>query len=144
MPGRRDVCFAACENGSMFPRGLLVWCALLVLAVANGAVRETLITPRLGERAGHALSTLMLSAGILAVSWLTIGWLRPADPGGALALGGLWVALTLAFEFLAGHYAFKSPWSKLLADYNVLRGRIWILVVLTTGMAPWLAAYGLR
>ena len=48
----------------------------------------------------------------------------------------------LAFEFLAGHYVFGTPWSELLADYNVFRGRIWVLVLITTATAPWLAAQG--
>jgi hypothetical protein len=48
--------------------------------------------------------------------------------------------LTLAFEFLAGHYLFGAPWPQLLADYNVLRDRIWVLVLATTALAPWLTA----
>jgi hypothetical protein len=50
------------------------------------------------------------------------------------------VALTLAFEFLAGHYLFGNPWSRLLEDYDVFRGRIWILVLITTAVAPRLCA----
>jgi hypothetical protein len=49
------------------------------------------------------------------------------------------VVLVLAFEFLAGHYLFGTPWSELLADYNVMRGRIWPLVLVTTFVAPYLA-----
>ena len=123
----------------MAPRALAVWILLLGVAIANGALREMLLTPRLGDRAAHVLSTLMLSAAILAIAWLTIGWIGPAGPGDALLAGGLWAALTLAFEFLAGHYLFRNPWSKLLADYNVRRGRIWPLVLVTSLLAPWLA-----
>jgi hypothetical protein len=126
----------------MFLRAIAVWFVLLVVAVANGAAREGLIRPRLGERTGHAISTILLSAAILLVAWLTIGWLRPAAPLDALLIGGLWLALTVAFEFLGGHYLFGNPWSKLLADYNVLRGRIWVLVLVATVLAPLVAAYG--
>lgn len=44
--------------------------------------------------------------------------------------------LTLGFEFLAGHYLFGSSWEKLLADYNVARGRIWLLIPIVTLLAP--------
>jgi hypothetical protein len=44
--------------------------------------------------------------------------------------------LTLAFEFLAGHYLFGDPWERLLAEYNVARGRFWVLVPITTLLAP--------
>jgi hypothetical protein len=47
-----------------------------------------------------------------------------------------WLALAAAFEFLAGHHVFGKPWSRLIADYDVLHGRVWVLVVLTTVAAP--------
>jgi hypothetical protein len=50
------------------------------------------------------------------------------------------VALTLTFEVAAGRLSGK-PWSVILADYDVLRGRIWILVPIVTLFAPrWTAA----
>jgi hypothetical protein len=60
----------------------------------------------------------------------------------AFLVGLLWVVLTVAFEFLAGHYIFGNSWETLLADYNVFRGRVWLLVLLTNLLAPLLASYG--
>jgi hypothetical protein len=124
----------------MLKRALVVWFGLLVLAIANAGVREALITPSMGASAGHVISTITLCAAILLLSWLTIGWIRPRSSGGAWAIGGLWFGLTVAFEFLAGHYLFGNPWSRLLEDYNVFRGRVWVLVLLTTALAPFLCA----
>lgn len=121
----------------MLLRAIPIWLLILVLAVLNGGVREKLVRPRLGEYAGHVLSTVLLCGAILLVTWLTIPWMRPGSERGALALGGFWVLLTLAFEFLAGHYLFGSSWQKLLGDYDILRGRIWVLVLLVTLLAPW-------
>jgi hypothetical protein len=120
----------------MLTRALIVWLGLLIVAVANGAVREFAIVPRTGEIAGHVVSTLTLCAAILLLSWLTIGWVDPPSARDAWAVGALWLALTLAFELLAGHYVFGHPWSRLLDDYNVFRGRVWILVLVTTAVAP--------
>jgi hypothetical protein len=55
----------------------------------------------------------------------------------------VWLLLTVAFEFLAGHYLFGHAWDRLLADYNLAGGRIWVLVLATTMFAP-LAARWLR
>jgi hypothetical protein len=121
-------------------RALVVWLGLLVLAIANAGVREALITPSMGASAGHVISTITLCAAILVLSWLTIGWIRPRSSGDAWAIGGLWFGLTVAFEFLAGHYLFGNPWSRLLEDYNVFRGRVWVLVLLTTALAPFSCA----
>ncbi|HEU4647502.1 MAG TPA: hypothetical protein VFS33_00470 [Gemmatimonadales bacterium] len=120
----------------MIARALAIWLLLLVLAIANGGFREAVLIPRLGPDAAHRVSTLLLCALILLAVSLTIGWLRPTTLRSALTVGGLWVVLTLAFEFLAGHYLFGRPWEVLLADYDVRAGRIWVLVLIVTLLAP--------
>jgi hypothetical protein len=120
----------------MIGRGLVVWCLLVVLAVLNGWVRDTWLSPLLGDTVGRAISSLVLSGLILLATWLTIGWIDPSTAGQALAVGAIWLGLTLAFEFGAGHYAFGKSWGELLADYDLGRGRIWILVLIVTLVAP--------
>jgi hypothetical protein len=124
----------------LIPRALLVWLLLCLVAVANGTVRQFLLVPHVGAYAGHVISTLSLSLLILGVAWLSIGWIAPATPRQAWAVGALWVGATIAFEFLAGHYLFRNPWSKLLADYDVRQGRVWLLVLVATAVAPRWAA----
>ena len=61
-----------------------------------------------------------------------------------LALFGLiWLALTVVFEFLFGHYVVGHPWSRLLHDYNILQGRVWALVLIWTAVVPYVI-YRLR
>lgn len=124
----------------MILRAIVIWLGLMILAVANGLLREAVIRPRTGELTGHIISTLILCVLILAVALLSIGWIGPSNARQAFEVGVLWLLLTLTFEFLAGHYVFGNPWEKILADYNVLRGRIWVLIPITTLLAPWLAA----
>jgi hypothetical protein len=50
------------------------------------------------------------------------------------------VLMTVAFEFLAGHYVFGSEWTALFADYNLFAGRVWLLVLVTSALAPLLTA----
>ena len=121
---------------SMISRTLAIWLLLLIVAVSNGAIREILITPRLGEQPAHIGSTAILCAAIILVAWFSISWIGPKSRPEALVVGIVWVALTVAFEFLAGHYAFGSSWEILIADYNVFRGRIWMLVLLVNLFAP--------
>jgi hypothetical protein len=124
----------------MLSRALAVWLGLLVLAVVNGAFREAVLVPRFAETAAHAISSLTLSAAILGLSWCAIRWMRPRSAADAWRIGAVWLALTLAFEFLAGHYVFGTPWPQLRADYDVLHGRLWVLVLVTTTVAPVIAA----
>jgi hypothetical protein len=121
-------------------RALAVWGLLLVLAVVNGAVRDTWLSPALGDTAGRALSSVLLALLILLATGMTIRWIAPTTPGQAMTVGALWVGLTLAFEFGVGHYGFGKSWAELLADYDLLRGRIWLLVLVTTFVAPLLTS----
>jgi hypothetical protein len=116
-------------------RAAVIWLAILVLASLNGAVRDLLVAPRIGDTIARALSTLILCGLVMWVAWASIRWLGPRSPGEALGLGFFWVALTLTFEFGAARLS-GEPWSVVLADYDVLRGRIWILVPILTFLAP--------
>jgi hypothetical protein len=117
-------------------RAVAVWASLLMLAVLNGGVRDTWLSPWLGDTLGRALSTVLLCALIILVTWWTIGWIRPVTARKALGVGALWLALTLAFEFGVGHYGFGKAWPELLADYDLRHGRIWIAVLVVTLLAP--------
>jgi hypothetical protein len=128
---------------AMLRRSLVVWLAILILAVLNGSARNAFLTPQVGEHAAHIVSTVMLCALITLLAWRTIRWVGPSARTDAVVIGALWVALTLSFEFLAGYYLFGSSWERLLADYNVLRGRVWPLVPLTAFFAP-VCAYHCR
>jgi hypothetical protein len=127
----------------MITRALLAWLALLLFAILNGALRQALLIPHLGERAGHIVSTLLLSAIILGAAWVLLPWIRTGTARDAWIVGALWLVLTVAFEFLGGHYLFGDPWVDLLAAYNVAQGQIWVLVLVSTLLAP-VVAYALR
>lgn len=126
--------------GTMAMKATAVWLLLAALAVANGGLRNAALTPRYGEHIGHVLSTIVLCFVIAVVSLAPVGWIGIRGPHSAYFIGVLWLLLTLCFEFLAGHYLFGSSWERLIADYNLARGRVWILVLLTTLYAPRLAA----
>lgn len=127
----------------MLTKAIAIWLVIMVLAVLNGAMRQGLLAPRFGQQAGHVISTISLCTLILVVAWLAVRWMGAASWRDAWLVGGVWLALTLAFEFLAGHYIFGEPWKKLLAAYDLLHGQIWLFVPLTTLVAPMLA-YWLR
>src|SRR5690242_8078333 len=117
-------------------RSTVIWLAILVVAIANGAFRQVVLIPRLGDLPGHVISTLALSAAVFLVTWIALGWIHPAAPGELWIVGGYWLLATAAFEFLGGHFLFGRPWEVLLADYRIQDGRIWMLVLVSTFLAP--------
>jgi hypothetical protein len=124
----------------MVLRSIAIWFALLGIAIGNGAARSAWISPRLGEYAGHVISTVVLCTCIASLTMASIRWIAPAGLWEAFLVGVLWVVLTVAFEFIGGHCLFGNPWPKLLADYDILHGRVWVLVLITNLLAPLWAA----
>jgi hypothetical protein len=120
----------------MIFRTVLIWFGLLIVATLNGGFREVLLVPRFGRGVGQALSTIMLSLLIAGLGWISLPWIAPQTRRDAWTIGVLWVVLTLAFEFIAGHFVFGKPWRELMADYDVLHGRIWVMVLIVTLMTP--------
>jgi hypothetical protein len=120
----------------MLLRAVLAWVGILVLAILNGGLRQGFLIPGLGESVGRILSPILLALLVAGAAWIAVPWIRPGTGREAWLVGVLWLVLTLAFEFLAGHYLFGNSWERLLAEYDVARGRLWILVPITTLVAP--------
>ena len=78
-------------------RSLVVWFLMLVLASVNGAIREALLIPMMGDVAGRAVSTLTLSGLVLLLTYLTIRWVHPRSRRETWIIGIVWVTWTLAF-----------------------------------------------
>jgi len=120
-------------------RASLAWVGILALAILNGAVREGLLVPRLGRTPGLVASGLLLSALVLLVAFATLRWIAPATRAQAWAVGALWLALTLGFEFGFGALVKHKPLHELLAAYRFADGNLWPLVLLVVLVAPALA-----
>jgi hypothetical protein len=119
-----------------FATYLTFWLVLMILGVANGIVRELTYGRRLSELRAHQLSTL---TGVLVMTlavWLLSLFIRPSSMEIALLIGLIWLALTVAFEFGFGHWVARHTWEELLADYNILKGRLWPLFLLWMLLLP--------
>lgn len=110
---------------------------MLVLAIANGTLREFVYKKYTGELAAHQLSTITLCILFALYIGFVIRKFPPVSESNALLLGSFWTYLTLLFEFGFGRYRGNS-WHLLLHDYNVLEGRIWLLVPVWVFIAPWI------
>lgn len=119
-------------------KALLMWLALLVAMMGNGAFRVLVLQPRLGEDLARQLACLTGIAIILALTAPFVRRLGNPASVQLLGVGFLWLLLTVAIELGFGRYVAGQSWEALLADYDVLRGRLWPFVLLATFLAPWL------
>lgn len=120
-------------------KALVVWAGILVLAIANGLLREAVLIPALGKAPGLVASGLLLSALILGVTYLALPWLDVRRPAELWVMGIGWLVLTLAFEFSFGLMRGK-PLAEILQAYTFSGGNIWPLVLLVTFVAPYTTA----
>jgi hypothetical protein len=121
----------------MITKYLLAWLGLPVIGIVNGTIRQFLYRDALGDLAAHQLSTV---TGILLFGlyiWLLSRWWPLPSARAAITVGLLWLALTIGFEFIFGHYVVGNSWERLLADYNLLAGRVWVLVLIWITIAPY-------
>jgi len=115
---------------------LAAWLAMLVVSIVNGVVREFTYGKHMSELAAHQLSTVTSVLSLGVVIWVFGRINPPSSARHAFAIGLGWAALTVAFEFLFFHFVGGHPWAELLSNYNILEGRVWVLVVLWITVAP--------
>jgi hypothetical protein len=114
----------------------LFWLGMPLVAILNAVIREKVYKNTVGELAAHQLSTVTLIILIGIYTWLvSLGW-KLESVAQALIVGVIWLVLTISFEFGFGRLVMKHTWERLFNDYNVLKGRIWILVLVWTLLAP--------
>jgi hypothetical protein len=122
---------------TIYLTAVAVWFVFGLIAFGVGAAREVFLRPRVGEPTAHAIGTL---SAVALVALVIHAYIRRVHESCAradlLRIGLLWLVLTVAFEFGFFHYVMGKPWDVLLADYNILRGRLWVLVLATVLLGP--------
>ena len=118
-------------------RYLIAWVAMVFIAVANGAVRQLTFGKHMSELHAHQLSTAVGIVLLGVFIWAVIRAWPPSSGIHALAIGFIWLVLTAAFECVFGHFVAGHSWSQLLHDYNLLEGRVWVLVLVWIALSPY-------
>jgi hypothetical protein len=114
------------------------WFLFMIFAIINAGLRNGIYKPIIGDLRAHQLSTIIFVAIILIITYLVFRFSKlRLTTQETFIIGTIWLILTICFEFLAGHYAFGNSWEKLIADYNILKGRIWSMVLITIFFSPY-------
>jgi len=121
-------------------KALVLWIAILVLAILNGTLREKALIPAMGSFGALISSGIVLSVCIVLVAFLTAPWYGTLPSSQYWLLGLFWLFLTLLFEFSFGRFVQHKDWAQLLEAYTFKGGNIWPVVLAVTLLSPWLAA----
>jgi len=121
---------------------LLCWFLLVIVGIVNGVLREKTYGRLVSELTAHQVSTatFIVFTGVL-VWGVSRTW--PLDSAAqAWLVGVLWVTATVAFEFGFGRYVIGHSWQQLRRDYNLLKGRLWLLALIWLLVMPYLFHVG--
>jgi hypothetical protein len=118
-------------------KATLAWLLLFAAMFANGAIRVLVLQPQLGEDRARQVASLSGVALVLVVSSLFVRISPEARSAQLWWVGVGWLMATVAFELLFGRFVSGLSWHALLADYNILRGRLWSLILISVCLGPW-------
>jgi hypothetical protein len=118
-------------------KAALGWLLLFVVMFANGTIRVVALQPQLGEERARQVASLSGMVLVLIVSRLFVRNAQEARSSQLLWVGVAWLAGTMLFEFVFGHFVSGQSWSTLLADYDITRGRLWSLILVSVCLGPW-------
>ena len=121
----------------MIAKYLLSWFLLAVVAIGNGIVRQSTYGKYVTDLSAHQISTFTGIVATGVVAWLLSRIWPLETENQAWIIGGCWLLFTIAFEFGFGHIVAGHSWQKLLADYNILNGRVWSLFLVWITVMPY-------
>jgi hypothetical protein len=121
-------------------RAFAVWLLLIVAEILHGIARGVFLVPHVGEFRSNQIGVFTGSIIILAIALVFVRWIGATRTTDLLAVGFLWLALTLAFEVAFGRFVVEASWERLAADYNVLEGGLLPFGMLVLLLSPLIAA----
>lgn len=120
-------------------RAVAVWFVIIGAETIHGIARTLWLAPLVGDFRARQIAVFTGSAIILAITVVFIRWIGSRTRRAALAIGGLWLVLTLAFEIGLGR-ATGASWDRITEDYDPRRGGLLAIGMLVLVLAPLIAA----
>jgi hypothetical protein len=110
---------------------------MMIVAILNGGFRDFAYKPYVGDLAAHQISTVMLLLLFAGYFWILVRIWPIEYAKQAWVIGGVWFLMTEVFEFGMGLLTAGHPWDKLLRDYNLFDGQLWLLIPLWVLVGPY-------
>ncbi len=125
---------------NLFLKTSMIWIIIALFAILNGIFRESVLVSTLGPSMAISVSGLMLSLIVFIVTYLSFPLFGKHPSHTYFLIGLQWVVMTLVFELLFGHYVVGKPWSDILQVFNIMKGDLFIIVLVMSLLSPLLVA----
>ena len=121
-------------------RVVAVWLIVMGVETIHGVLREVCVAPYLGDFRARQITVLTGTLLIVAVVTLFIRWLHLPTIRSMLAVGMVWVLLTVTFELVLGRVVLGYSWDRVLSDYDLSHGGLLSLGLVIFALSPLIAA----
>ncbi|AUT01827.1 hypothetical protein CLI64_16340 [Nostoc sp. CENA543] len=123
-----------------FFKGLVLWVVIIFAEILHGTARKFLLEPWVGDFTARQITVFTGSLMILAIAFISIKWLGINDVMQLLAVGLLWLILTVGFELFLGKVVLAYSWERIFSDYNLLQGGLLPIGLFLLTLSPLAAA----
>ena len=121
-----------------FLRLLRAWVIIVPFMIANGIFRELVLKRVVNDTVADILSAVIGTAIVVGLTRIVLRPLAGKSTQDLVRASITLVVLTVAFEFLFGHYVDRASWDELLANYEVWNGRLWPILLAILAFMPFL------
>ena len=122
-------------------RAVEVWLLISVAEVIHGVARIAFLQPFVGDFPARQIAVFTGSALILAVAFLLRDWTGAKTFRECLAVGSIWILLTIGFEIFLGRILMDLTWERILSDYDLRHGGLMPIGLTIMFFAPLLASH---
>jgi hypothetical protein len=126
-------------SGLTWRRALGVWFLLAAGMLLLGGFRGALTSnkdmdPKFVAQVADCAGAII----VLVATFYLVDKLETEKTRDLLLVGGVWVVLITAVDILFGRYVLHHEWAAIFQDYDLLDGRLWLLVLTAFFVGPFL------
>ncbi|GET39314.1 conserved hypothetical membrane protein [Microseira wollei NIES-4236] len=123
----------------MFLRGIVIWLVLMFAEILHGTARTLWLAPYVGDFRARQISVFTGSILMLIIAIAFVRALHASRASQLLAIGLLWLLLTIAFEIGLGRFVFAYSWERIASEYNLLAGGLMPIGLVVLTLSPLIA-----
>jgi hypothetical protein len=121
-------------------RAIAIWMLIIAAETVHGIFRTIFLVPMLGDFRARQFSVFTGCLLIFTVAYFLTSWIGARTKKQLLAVGILWVVLTVLFEMALGRFVLDLSWSRITEDYDLSRGGLLGFGLLFMAITPILVA----
>ena len=114
----------------------MIWIIIALLAILNGIFRENVLVSNLGQSTATSVSGITLCLIVFIVTYISFPLFGRHHALTYFFIGLQWVLMTLLFELFFGHYIMGKSWSDILQVFNIMKGNLFIIVLIVSLFSP--------